>query len=150
MITLKCDKCGEEVAWYSSATLPDKWGYVDGKELCGDCWEDYQKFRELFTEFKSVSEKMIEKVLSGELLLDSNVGPQLWVRNKDFLIRRTLWDPSRKSPLNVNLNTASAFELSSFPGISLEKAKDIVKRREESGYFKSMEEAEAAGFKIKK
>jgi len=109
---------------------------------------DIQKFRGIFPEFSSVYEDLIKKIFSGELSLESNMGPQLWIQNTDFLIRRTLWDVSRKLPLSINVNTTSAFELSTFPGISLEKAEQIIRRREELGYFKSMEEAEAAGFKI--
>ncbi len=111
---------------------------------------DIQKFRGIFPEFSSIYEDLIKKIFSGELSLESNMGPQLWIRNTDFLIRRTLWDVSRKLPLSINVNTASAFELSAFSGISLEKAEQIIRRREELGYFRSMEDAEAAGFKIQK
>jgi hypothetical protein len=109
-----------------------------------------QKFRSIFLEYSSIYENLIKKIFSGEFSLESNMGPQLWIQNKDFLIRRTLWDSSRKQPLSINVNTASAFELSTFPGISLEKAEQIIRRREELGYFKSMEEAEAAGFIIQR
>jgi hypothetical protein len=111
---------------------------------------DIQKFRGIFPEFSSIYEDLIKKIFSGELSLESNMGAQLWIQNKDFFIRRTLWDVSRKRPLSINVNTASAFELSTFPGISLERAEQIIRRREELGYFKSMEEAEAAGFKIQR
>ena len=92
-------------------------------------------------------EELLQKVLRNEIPLDANVGPQLWLVNKDFTIRTSLWSNKRRKQLSVNLNTATAYELATFSGISLVQAKEIVGRRDEFGYFKSYEDAEAAGFK---
>jgi DNA uptake protein ComE-like DNA-binding protein len=107
---------------------------------------DYQKFRELSTQFRDEASDLIEKVLADEKSLDAGVGSQIWVKNEDFFIRTTLWNPQNKKPLWININTASAFDLASFPKISLDKAKQIIKKRTELGYFKSLEQAIAFGF----
>ncbi len=107
---------------------------------------DYQKFRELLTQFRDEASALIKDVLTGKKSLDANIGPQIWVKNKDFLIRTALWDHRNKKPLSINLNTASEFDLVSFPKISLEQAKEIIQKREDLGYFESMEQAKACGF----
>jgi len=77
------------------------------------------------------------------------VGPQLWIKNEDFLMRRALWDASNKRPFWINLNTASALELASFPGISLDQARNIVVERSENGDFSSFKDAAARGLKVR-
>jgi len=86
--------------------------------------------------------------LKGEAKLDANVGPQIWVENKDFLIRTALWSPENKKPLSINLNTASEYDLASFPKIGLEKARDFIKKRDELGYFTSLQQAKKLGFQF--
>jgi hypothetical protein len=107
---------------------------------------DYQKFRELATRVLENASGLIKKILAEEISLEENVGPQIWVKNEDFLIRTTLWNPQIKKSLCVNLNTASEFDLASFPNIDLVKAKLIIQKREELGYFKSLEQAKTCGF----
>lgn len=107
---------------------------------------DYQKFRELSTQFRDKASDLIKKVLADEISLDAYVGPQIWVKNKDFSIRTTLWNPQNKKPLWININTASEFDLASFPKISLDKAKQIIQKRTALGYFISLEQAKASGF----
>ena len=110
---------------------------------------DIQTFRGLMPQYQDSFTGIFQGVLNGELALDANVGPQLWIRNMDLRLQTTLWNKERKSPLMVNLNTASEFELASFKGVSLEAAREIVEKREEVGFFKNMDEAEQAGFRIK-
>ncbi|UCE41486.1 MAG: helix-hairpin-helix domain-containing protein [Candidatus Aminicenantes bacterium] len=107
---------------------------------------DYQKFRELATRVLDEALSMVKKILADEISLEANIGPQIWIKNEDFLIRTTLWNPQNKKPLSINLNTASEFDLTSFPKISLEKAQYIIKKREALGYFSSLEQAKASGF----
>jgi hypothetical protein len=109
---------------------------------------DYQRFRELAAQFREEASQWIEKALKDEINLDANVGPQIWVKNENFLIRTILWNPQNKKPLFINLNTASAFDLASFPKISLAEAKEIIKKREELGYFSSLEQVKNLGFEI--
>ncbi len=109
---------------------------------------DYQKYRELAAQFRDKTSSLIQKVLKGELSLDANVGPQIWVKNNDFLIRTTLWNPGYKKPLSINLNTASVFDLASFPKIGLDSAKELIEKREELGYFTSLEQIKKWGYKF--
>lgn len=51
------------------------------------------------------------------------------------MIRTTLWNPGNKKSLSINLNAASVYDLASFPKIGLDKAKQIIRKREELGYF---------------
>jgi hypothetical protein len=105
-----------------------------------------QEFRKVLGEFQQTARTMIKAVMAGKQNLDANVGPQLWVQNKDFFIRHALWDPSRKRPMWINLNTASEFDLMSFPGISQVDAQKIISKREELGFFKSRDDAKTHGF----
>ena len=105
-----------------------------------------QEFRRLLEELRAAYGTTIQAVMSGKQNLDANVGPQIWVNNQDFSIRHTLWDPSRKRPLWINLNTASEFDLMSFPGISQADAQKITAKRNELGFFKSLDEAKTHGF----
>jgi hypothetical protein len=109
---------------------------------------DFQQYRELAERFREEASFLIQKVLKGELSLDANVGPQIWIENKDFLIRTTLWNPDYKRPLSVNLNTASAYDLASFPKISLNEAKGLIEKQEKFGYFLSLEQVKNVGFEI--
>lgn len=106
-----------------------------------------QRFREIFKEFQEVFTKIREKVLEDHALLGANIGPQLWVKNESLLIRRALWDPSRKSPMWINLNTASVYDLASFPDIGMEKAQNLIQQRDRLGFFRSIEHAQEYGWK---
>jgi len=107
-----------------------------------------QQYREEFSAFHEVFDTFMQNILAGKAGLGSAVGPQLWTKNEGFLIRRALWDPSNKRAFWINLNTASAYELASISGISLNKARDIIKKRMEKGYFRSFEDAAACGLNI--
>ena len=109
---------------------------------------DYQNYRRLAEKFRDEASTLIQNALKGEAKLDANVGPQIWVENKDFLIRTALWNPENKKPLSINLNTASEYDLASFPKIGLEKARDLIKKRDELGYFTSLEQAKKIGFQF--
>jgi hypothetical protein len=109
---------------------------------------DYSKFRELATQFRERASALIEKILTDDKSLDANLGPQIWVTNEDFLIRTTLWNPQNKKPLSINLNTASVYDLASFPKIGLDRAKELIEKREEFGYFKSLEQIKSLGFRF--
>ncbi len=109
---------------------------------------DYQRFRELAGQFRDESSSLIQQVFERESKLDANVGPQIWIENKNFLIRTTLWNPDYKKPLSVNLNTASEYDLASFPKISLDKAKELIKKREKLGYFTSLDQIKNLGYQL--
>ena len=109
---------------------------------------DYQNYRRLAEKFGEEASSLIRKILEGESRLDANVGPQIWVENKDLLIRTVLWNPENKKPLCINLNTASEYDLASFPQIGLDKAKELIKKRDELGYFTSLQQAKELGFQF--
>lgn len=106
-----------------------------------------QKFREYFKEFQEIFTSIKQNVLTDVSILGANVGPQLWVKNESLLIRRALWDPSRKQPMWINLNTASVYDLASFPEIGMETAQILIQKRDGLGYFKSIEHAQKFGWK---
>jgi len=109
---------------------------------------DYERYRELATRFKEEASALVENLLSDDKKLDSSLGPQIWATNQGFPIRTTLWNPHNKKPLSINLNTASVYDLASFPKISLDEAKAFIEKREELGYFKSLEQLESLGFRF--
>ena len=109
---------------------------------------DYPKYRESAGAFNKALADVKAKVLSGETSVDACIGPELWVTNKDFLIRTTLWDAEAKKPLRINLNTCSTWDLMTFPGTPKEKADKIIETREKAGFFRSLEEARIAGVPV--
>jgi hypothetical protein len=109
---------------------------------------DYVRFRELASQFREEASVLVENLLSDDEKLDANLGPQIWITNQNFLIRTTLWNPQNKKSLSINLNTASAYDLASFPKIGLDKAKALIEKREELGYFKSLEQFKNLGFRF--
>ncbi len=129
-------------------TVSDQLGDIYEQMALFGMQGNIQCYREKSSAFRDEFAPLMEDVLSGKAVLGANVGPQLWVKNEGFLIRRALWDPSNKRAFWINLNTASAYELASFRGLSLEKAKAIVNKREEKGYFRSFEDATACGIKL--
>jgi hypothetical protein len=110
---------------------------------------DYFKYlgrRDRYVEFLKAH---LQKLLKNEMELDENVGPELWATNKDFLIRQVLWMDDNKIPLAINLNTASQYEIATLPGVTAQTAKQIVKAREERGFFESFEDLEPFGVALK-
>ena len=102
---------------------------------------DLQKLQGLFPEYSSILNDLMMTAFKDEKMLYANIGPQIWVENKDFPIRTCLWEPDNKKPLKVNLNTASEFEIATLPNMDLEKAEEVIRKRESAGYFKSLEDA---------
>jgi predicted DNA-binding helix-hairpin-helix protein len=79
-------------------------------------------------------------VTKGELPLDANLGPELWLLNENFKIARAVWERERTVPLSINLNTASEAELMTLPGVNSALAARIVATRHARGYFHSLDE----------
>lgn len=107
---------------------------------------EYQKFKSLLPQYHDQLKKMTENCLSDIKMLEANIGPELWVRSKSVKIRRALWMPESMSPLTVNLNTASLPEIEVFTGPH--KARELILKRTELGYFTSMEQIKQFGFKV--
>ena len=106
----------------------------------------YSLFMEMMKKYRAGMESVFHKVSENMDLLDANVGPELWIKNKKFQIRRSLWAADIKTNLNVNINTASVYDLVSFPGMAIARAKEVIKKRREFGYFRSLAEARKAGW----
>ncbi|MGM0650088.1 MAG: ComEA family DNA-binding protein [Bacteroidota bacterium] len=101
---------------------------------------DYQNYSIQRKQYKQTLDTLIDKVLAGEIHIDKNVGPELWVKNPDMKINRVLWSDKNKDTLYVNLNTANEFELASFQGVNNEQARKILLKRKEMGYFTSKDQ----------
>ncbi len=93
---------------------------------------DYQRFLPASGSFKKSLAEWTAKALSGAVEADANLGPEIWVENKDFQIRTTLWSEEEKKPLRINLNTCSRYDLMTFPGIDPDRARKIIETREKT------------------
>jgi hypothetical protein len=107
---------------------------------------DYQRYTQSAGAYKKALAEWTAKVLTGTAAVDACVGPEIWVTNKNFLVRTTLWSEEGKKPLRIDLNTCSAFDLMTFPGLTAEKAATIIAAREKSGFFRSLDDARRRGF----
>ncbi|TSA35825.1 MAG: hypothetical protein D4R64_08925 [Porphyromonadaceae bacterium] len=107
---------------------------------------EYQEFKSSLPQYQDLVKKLVESCKSDIESLGANIGPELWVRSKSVKIRRALWMPEPKTPLAVNLNTASLPEIEAFMDKS--KAWEFIQKRREIGYFTSLEQVKQLGFTI--
>jgi hypothetical protein len=107
---------------------------------------NYKEYGRLRKEYEDAVGRLNADVLAGRRSIDANVGPQLWVENKELSIPVTLWSPEPMYPLDINLNTASVFDLASFRGVSIVQAESIIQARDRQGWFKSLQDARQHGF----
>jgi hypothetical protein len=84
-----------------------------------------------------------ERVARGELALDANLGPQIWMENPDFKIAPAIWNDDRTLPLTMNLNAATTIDLLTIPGVDLPTARKIAAARRARGYFSSLDDLNA-------
>lgn len=101
---------------------------------------DMNTFIDDMTKYKHILTFYCEEVLNGDIELSQNVGRELWIENPYVKIPSCLWFQEEFIPLNINLNTASIYDLMSFPKIDFEKANEIIKQRDKKGYFNSIDE----------
>ena len=127
-------------------TITRELGEVYEKTAHSGVVGDYFSFMEMMKKYRGMLERVFHGVSENLNSLDANVGPELWVENKNFQIRRYLWTADMKTNLNVNINTASVYDLVSFLGMGMERAEEVIKKRRESGYFRSWAEARKAGW----
>jgi len=85
-------------------------------------------------------DQITDRVAKGELALDANLGPELWILNDGFKIAPAVWERERTLPLSINLNTASEAELMTLPGVDLALATRIMSSRDARGYFRNLGE----------
>ncbi|MGD0782046.1 MAG: helix-hairpin-helix domain-containing protein [Candidatus Aminicenantales bacterium] len=107
---------------------------------------DYQKYSQSAAGFKKALAEWTAKVVAGTAAVDACVGPEIWITNKNYPIRTTLWSEEGKKPLRVNLNTCSALDLMTFPGLTAEKAAKTIAAREKAGFFRTLDDARRGGF----
>jgi hypothetical protein len=88
----------------------------------------------------SLLDQITNRVAKGELPLDANLGPELWLLNENFKIAPAVWERERTVPLSLNLNTASEAELMTLPGVDSALAARIVATRQARGCFHSLDE----------
>ncbi len=120
----------EKVSWYGSL----------GR------FKQYRKFAQLYLiKFKELQKEIIEDIS----IIGKNIGPELWIENPQIQVRTTLWNDRNKKNLQININTASLYEIATFNGFDQSKAKKFIEKRDEKSYFNSFEEAAKFGFKFK-
>jgi hypothetical protein len=88
----------------------------------------------------SLLNQITNRVAKGDVRLDANLGPELWLLNENFKIAFAVWERERTVPLSINLNTASEAELMTLPGVDSALAARIVATRHARGYFHSLDE----------
>lgn len=92
-----------------------------------------------FKEYQDVYSNLSSKVESGEILIDCNIGKEIWIENKNVMMPSCFWSEEEKVPLKINLNTASVHDLMSFYKIDIQKGKEIIDKRDRIGYLKSID-----------
>ena len=107
---------------------------------------DYQQYEIYSSKYGDEFIKLRNKLILDQELLESNIGPELWIENSRIKIPTVLWSKEDKALLYININTASANELATFWDMDLSKANMFIKKRNEIGFFKSFEEATQLGF----
>ena len=106
-----------------------------------------KEVRKNFNKYKRIFGDLIKMIQNGNIKIDKNIGGEMWIENSYVKIPKYFWAGEEMIPLKINLNTASIYDLMSFPKITIEKAKEIISKREEKGYFKSVEDIGIEYFK---
>ncbi|MGD0222016.1 MAG: helix-hairpin-helix domain-containing protein [Terriglobia bacterium] len=101
---------------------------------------DIDSFRQDSRAAFSLLDQLTSRVAKGDLPLDANLGPELWLLNEDFKIAPAVWEHERTLPLSINLNTASEAELMTLPDVDRALAARMVASRHSRGYFHSLDE----------
>ncbi len=107
---------------------------------------DIGLFREYSGLYFSEIQKIIKQVAEDPNLLTAAIGPELWVSHPTMEIRRALWMPEPKAPLQINLNSAGFADVAAF--IGEEEAMEFIAHRRFKGFFESMDEIKSMGFKF--
>jgi hypothetical protein len=106
---------------------------------------DYAAYGAARAAYAERFEATLARLVAGELRLDAEVGPELWVEAPGVTIRRALWSPEPRSPLRFDLNAADEVELATLPGVDAAKAAALVAAREARGSFRSLGEMRSLG-----
>jgi hypothetical protein len=109
---------------------------------------DYAGYRQARVAYEERFAQILRRLVDGSLALDAEVGPELWIEVPGVTIRHALWSPEPRSPLRINLNTADALELAALPGVDATRAADLLARRAERRYFRSLDELRELGVEL--
>jgi len=101
---------------------------------------DIGAFRSDSSSAFSMLNSTTDRVARGELAVDANLGPQLWLVNTDFQIAPAIWTSERTLSLTLNLNAATEVDLMTIPGVDLATARKIVSTRRARGFFRSLDD----------
>ena len=101
---------------------------------------DLEAYRQTSRAAFAKLDEVTDRVVKGELALDANLGPEIWLLNENFKIAPAVWERQRTVPLSININTASEAEWMTLPGVELPLAARIVTTRCSRGYFRSLDE----------
>lgn len=104
---------------------------------------DFGAFRPSSSAAFSLLKATVDRVTRGDLPVDANLGPQLWLLNADFKIAPEVWSPDRTLPFTLNLNTATEVDLMTIPGVDLATARKVVAARRARGFFRSLDDLDA-------
>lgn len=99
---------------------------------------DIEGFIENLQLYNKSLEELKRKILSGELKIDENVGPEIWIYNENFLVPDNIFTKKRNKPLAMNLNSATPIYFEIIPHITKEMAEKIVNIRDKYGPFESI------------
>ncbi|MDT8719681.1 helix-hairpin-helix domain-containing protein [Clostridium sp. 19966] len=123
-----------------------------GKTISNDLADIYEKAAyngmigniqaliDAYNEYKKTFNNLCDMIENYDIAIDKNIGKEIWIENSHVKIRKCFWLNEEMIPLKINLNTASLYDLMSFPKITLEKATEILKERVKKGYFNTVDE----------
>jgi len=104
---------------------------------------DIAAFRSDSSSAFSMLKSTLDRVARGELSMDANLGPQLWLVNADFKIAPAIWTSERTLALTLNLNAATEVDLMTIPGVDLATARKILSARRARGFLRSLDDLNA-------
>ncbi len=83
-----------------------------------------------------------QRLVAGQVSVDSALRPQIWLRNSDIQI--PMWSLgvylSLPTAYHFNLNAATLVDLRTVPGVDVQLAREIVQARNERGGFSSLDD----------
>ncbi|MFQ5593844.1 MAG: ComEA family DNA-binding protein [Anaerolineae bacterium] len=92
-------------------------------------------------EHEAYLQDLRQRLLAGQVRVDSALPPQIWLRNPDTEVGAGVFDVYRSlpRPYHFNLNAATIVDLRTVPGVDAELARQIVQVRDKRGGFDRLE-----------
>lgn len=101
-----------------------------------------ERFIEAWNRAKELKKKCVEGIRSGQLALDGELFPEIWMTGDSEIIP-VPWEPERRVRLRFDVNTATAVDFYSIKGLTFEDCRKLERVRDSIGGFRSAEEFEA-------